>query len=144
VFVNTVGGRGYDYLDDALARPTCARAESVEALGRAAGIAPDALAATLRALNASRAGDSRYLPIARPPYVALGPLRARLLLTDGGIRVDARLQALRADGAPLPGLYAAGNAAAAIGGAGAHGYGIGWAFASGRRAGHSAAAAARS
>ena len=95
------------------------------------------------ALNAARAGQTTLLPIARPPYYALGPLRPRLLLTHGGLRVDAAMQVLGADAAPLPALFAAGNAAAAIVSAGGHGYGIGWAIISGRRAGQSAARAAR-
>src|SRR5262249_56934746 len=82
-------------------------------------------------------------PAAPPPYFALGPLRPRLMLTHGGLRVDAAMQVLGADGAPLPALYAAGNAAAAVVSAGGHGYGIGWAIISGRRAGQSAARAAR-
>ncbi|HZR99158.1 MAG TPA: FAD-dependent oxidoreductase [Chloroflexota bacterium] len=143
LFISTAGGRGYDYLDDVLARPGCARADTPAALARAVGLDVQGLAATLAAVNAGRGDGRGLLPIAQPPFVALGPLRLRLLLTDGGIRVDASLRALRADGTPLPGVYAAGNAAAAIGGAGAHGYGLGWAFASGRRAGRAAAAYAR-
>ena len=69
-------------------------------------------------------------------------LRPRLMLTHGGLRVDAALRVLGADGAPLAGLYAAGNASAAIVSACGHGYGIGWAIISGRRAGQSAARAA--
>jgi hypothetical protein len=140
LFISTARGRGYDYLDDVLARPGCARADTPEALAAAVGLDAAGLAATLAAVNRTRAGGGGRLPIAAPPFVALGPLRLRLLLTDGGIRVDADLRALRADGTPLAGVYAAGNAAAAIGGAGAHGYGLGWAFASGRRAGRAAAA----
>jgi fumarate reductase flavoprotein subunit len=143
LFISTAGGHGYDYLDDVLGRPGCARAATPEALAAAVGIAPDGLAATLDAVNHERAAASDPRPIARPPFVALGPLRLRLLLTDGGIRVNARLEALRPDGTPLPGVFAAGNAAATVGFLGAHGYGIGWAIASGRRAGRSAAARAR-
>ncbi|HEY7063615.1 MAG TPA: FAD-dependent oxidoreductase [Chloroflexota bacterium] len=143
LFISTAGGRGYDYLDDVLARPGCGRAASPAELARLVGIDPAGLTATLAAVSRERAGGAGLRPIARAPFVALGPLRLRLLLTDGGIRVDADLRALRPDGTALPGVYAAGNAAAAIGGAGAHGYGLGWAFASGRRAGRAAAAHAR-
>jgi succinate dehydrogenase/fumarate reductase flavoprotein subunit len=142
LFIGTAPGRGYDYLEDVLPRPGCAQAASPEALARAVGIAPGGLAATLDALNRDRVQQGRYLPIARPPFVALGPLRARLLLTHGGIRVNTRLQALRADGTPVPRVFAAGNAAYSVGWAGAHGYSLAWAFASGRRAGRQAAAAA--
>lgn len=140
LFICTTVGRGYDYLDDVLARPGCARADSVGALAARVGIEPTGLAATLAAVNARRTPSTAPLPIARPPFVALGPLRLRLLLTDGGIRVNERLQALRPGGEPLPGVFAAGNSAATVGFLGAHGYGIGWAIASGRRAGRGAAA----
>jgi 3-oxosteroid 1-dehydrogenase len=34
--------------------------------------------------------------------------------TKGGMRTDARARVLRADGSAIPGLYAAGNASAAV------------------------------
>jgi FAD binding domain len=143
LFICTAGGRGYDYLDDVLQRPGCGQGDSPAALGAAVRLDGASLAATIDALNAARAGQTTLLPIARPPYYALGPLRPRLMLTHGGLRVDAAMQVLGADGAPLSALFAAGNAAAAIVSAGGHGYGIGWAIISGRRAGQSAARAAR-
>jgi len=142
LFICTTTGRGYDYLEDIVQRPGCGRGESPEALGAAVGIDGVRLAATLDALNRERAAQDRYLPIARPPYYALGPLRARLLLTWGGLRTSAALQVLGDDGTPLPGLFAAGGAAASMPHAGAHGLGIGWAISSGRRGGQSAARAA--
>src|SRR5262249_48730939 len=52
-------------------------------------------------------------PLARPPFYA-----ARIvpgdLGTKGGLRTDARARVLRADGSPIPGLYAAGNASASV------------------------------
>ena len=39
--------------------------------------------------------------------------------TNGGLRTDARARVLRADGSAIAGLYAAGNASAAVMG---HGY----------------------
>lgn len=142
-FICTTTGRGYDYLEDIVLRPGCGQGDSPEALGAAVGIEGAALGATLRALNAARAGHASYLPIARPPYYALGPLRARMLLSHGGLRVDADLRVLREDGTPVPGLFAAGVATTTVGFYGAHGHGVGWAIASGRRAGQSAARAAR-
>jgi fumarate reductase flavoprotein subunit len=138
LFISTAGGHGYDYLDDVLARPGCGRADSPQALAARVGLDPAELAATVAAVNHTRTDSHGPLPIARPPFVALGPLRLRLLLTDGGIRVNAALQAQRPSGEPIPRLFAAGNAAASVGFLGAHGYGIGWAIASGRRAGRGA------
>ncbi|GFH81442.1 3-oxosteroid 1-dehydrogenase [Streptomyces gougerotii] len=53
------------------------------------------------------------VPLDRPPYYA-----ARVVLSDlgtkGGLRTDARARVLDARGAPIPGLYAAGNTSASF------------------------------
>src|SRR5256885_8139017 len=46
LFISTAGGRGYDYLDDVLARPGCGRADTPAALAPRGGIGPARLAAT--------------------------------------------------------------------------------------------------
>ena len=50
------------------------------------------------------------IPLDKPPYYALkfGPA---LLAVAGGLRVDTDMHVLNEDGAPVPGLYAIGNAA---------------------------------
>ncbi|MEY9706405.1 FAD-dependent oxidoreductase [Bradyrhizobium diazoefficiens] len=58
----------------------------------------------------------------KPPFYAL-QLHAGALGTKGGARVDTHARVLRPDGAPIPGLYAAGNVAAACAGAGYPGAG---------------------
>jgi len=77
-----------------------------------------------------------------------GPLhaievRAALFHTQGGLRTDAAARVLREDGAPVPGLYAAGGTAAGLSGDGATGYlsgnGLLHAVVSGRWAGEAAA-----
>lgn len=78
-----------------------------------------------------------------PPYYAVRVLLG-CLGTKGGLRADARARALRADGGgPIPGLYAAGNAAANPFGAGYPGPGatIGPALVFGWLAGETAASA---
>ncbi len=55
-----------------------------------------------------------------PPYAAV-KVTGALFHTQGGLRVDARAAVLRG-GEPIPGLYAAGGAAAGISGHGAAGY----------------------
>lgn len=79
--------------------------------------------------NARRYRGDRLLRVARPHRVldpAAGPLigvRLRVITrkTLGGIQTDLDGRALGLDGAPVPGLYAAGEAAG-FGGGGAHGY----------------------
>jgi fumarate reductase flavoprotein subunit len=59
--------------------------------------------------------------------------------TNGGLQVDTHLRVVDGTGAPIPGLYAVGNAGQ--GGVLLMGYGhhLGWAFTSGRLAGRHAA-----
>ncbi|WEG10293.1 FAD-binding dehydrogenase [Microbacterium horticulturae] len=112
----------------------------------------DAQIAMLRSARAYR-GD-KLIRTAAPHKVldpAAGPLIAVKLhvLTRkslGGIETDLSSRALGADGAPVPGLYAAGEAAG-FGGGGVHGYRalegtfLGGCLFSGRVAGRAAAAA---
>lgn len=72
------------------------------------------------------------------PYFALGPLRAYLIQTNGGIAVSTRLEVLDADRAPIPGLFAAGNAGQGGLALFGHGHHLGWALTSGRLAGRNA------
>ncbi|MDQ1128750.1 FAD-binding dehydrogenase [Microbacterium sp. SORGH_AS_0888] len=110
----------------------------------------DAQIAMLRSARAFR-GD-RLVRTAAPHRIldpAAGPLIAVKLhvLTRkslGGIETDLQARALRADGTPLPGLYAAGEASG-FGGGGVHGYRalegtfLGGCLFSGRAAGRAAA-----
>jgi predicted oxidoreductase len=104
--------------------------------------------------NARRYRGDRLVRTAKPHRIldpANGPLIAvRLhILTRkslGGIETDLQSRALTGDGNPLPGLYAAGEAAG-FGGGGVHGYRalegtfLGGCLFSGRNAGRAAAAA---
>jgi predicted oxidoreductase len=100
-------------------------------------------------------GD-RLTRVARPHRIldpAAGPLIAVKLSvltrkTLGGLETDLSSRVLRPDGEPLPGVYAAGEAAG-FGGGGMHGYRalegtfLGGCIFSGRVAGRAAAAATR-
>ncbi|MGV9249058.1 3-oxosteroid 1-dehydrogenase [Streptomyces sp. NPDC003710] len=57
--------------------------------------------------------DSCLAPLWLPPYYAFKIVPGDLG-TKGGLRTDARARVLRADGSVIPGLYAAGNASAAV------------------------------
>ena len=116
---------------------------------------PYAKDAQVVALRGARAyvGD-RLIRTAKPHRIldpAAGPLiavRLHILTrkTLGGLETDLSSRVLRADGEPLPGLYAAGEAAG-FGGGGMHGYRalegtfLGGCLFSGRTAGRAAASA---
>jgi 3-oxosteroid 1-dehydrogenase len=113
------------------------RAPTIAELAREAGVDPAALAKTVVRFNefaeAGRdadfgRGDSAYdryygdprcrpnpnlAPLTQPPFYAVKIVPGDLG-TKGGLRTDERARVLREDGAPIPGLYAAGNTSAAV------------------------------
>ena len=129
-YVSTAPGVAYAYVDDyRRARPDIFHeGADARSLASRIGVAPDRLKATLEQKN-----------LTAPPYYALGPIRAWLLLTPVGTAVNARLQVLDSAGLPFAGLYAAGGAGQGGFTTTAHGHGLGWAFTSGRLAGRHAA-----
>ena len=129
-YVSTAPGVAFAYIDDyRKVRPDIFHAAPDAALlARAIGAPADALAATIAASKLS-AG----------PYVALGPLKAWMLLTHIGLAVTTRFEVLNQAGAAMPGLYAAGGAGQGGFNSIYHGHSLGWAFTSGRLAGRAAA-----
>jgi fumarate reductase flavoprotein subunit len=93
-------------------------------LARKAGLNPDGLQAHM---------SSRY-PADEGPFYALGPVKAYVVFTDGGLRVNPSHQVLGPDQVPIPGLYAAGSAGQGGLLLEGHGHHLAWAFVSGRRA----------
>jgi succinate dehydrogenase/fumarate reductase flavoprotein subunit len=113
------------------------QADTPEALARACGIDARGLAQTLARWNAHAAqgedpefgrGTSAYMrlqgdpshgpnpcvaPIARGPFVAVRVIPGSFG-TFAGLATDAAARVLRADGTPVPGLYAAGTDAASV------------------------------
>jgi 3-oxosteroid 1-dehydrogenase len=113
------------------------RAPSLAELADQLAIASDGLTETVRRFNGfARAGkdedfgrgDSAYdryygdprcrpnpnlAPLAQPPYYAIKIVPGDLG-TKGGLRTDERARVLRRDGTVIEGLYAAGNASAAV------------------------------
>ncbi|GHE80471.1 hypothetical protein GCM10017786_08250 [Amycolatopsis deserti] len=143
------GGVGYAYVDDLLDAGHAVRGESLDHLAATLGMD----AATLRreaAEIAKAVGAEDRLgrswstdPFANGPFLAVGPMRGAVALGAGGIRCDERMRALDSSGEPIDGLYVAGDCADSAGAGfitGGHGYGLGWAFASGLIAGRDAAA----
>jgi 3-oxosteroid 1-dehydrogenase len=113
------------------------RAPTIAELAGQVGLDPAALAAAVARFNEFTAtgkdadfhrGDSAYdryygdprrrpnpnlAPLAKPPFYAIKIVPGDLG-TKGGLRTDERARVLRGDGTPIAGLYAAGNASAAV------------------------------
>ena len=138
-FVSTAPGVAYAYLDDyRRTRPDIFHeGTTVEALATKLDVDPAVLADSLsadaletRSPEATRGSGSLY---------ALGPAKAYVVFTNGGLSVSPRLEVTNAEGLAIPGLYAAGS-----NGQGGlllegHGHHLIWAFVSGRIAGREAA-----
>ena len=112
-------------------------APTLRGLAEAIGVEPGALDATVERWNRQVAagtddehgrGSLRFethmtgvgptaercmAPVEQPPFYAVR-LYNGTLGTSGGVRVDRHARVLRYDGSPIPGLYAAGNAAASV------------------------------
>jgi 2-polyprenyl-6-methoxyphenol hydroxylase-like FAD-dependent oxidoreductase len=129
-YVSTAPGVAYAYVNDYRRARSDIFYEAGTVAGLAArlGMPAGPLEQTLRERN-----------LAEPPFVAIGPMRAWLLLTPVGTAVNRRLQVLDNSGQPIQGLFAAGGAGQGGFTTLAHGHGLGWAFTSGRLAGRYAA-----
>jgi tricarballylate dehydrogenase len=133
-----------------------AEAPTLRALAGQMGIDADGLIETVTAYNAAAAGDaSRFdpaicdglaaspslkppksnwaRPIDQPPFLAF-PLVGAIAYTFGGIATDARARVLR-NGAPVPGLYAAGEITGHFYGTAPNAVSVLRSFVFGRRAG---------
>jgi fumarate reductase flavoprotein subunit len=104
------------------------RADDVAGLAQVLEVEASVLAETLaaadaaaRGVSADEFGRTEFEDVLCPPYVAI-KVQPALFHTQGGLLVDRNAQVLRTDGTPVPGLYAAGGAAAGISGHGADGY----------------------
>ena len=105
-------------------------AATIESLALLRGIDPAALVGTVAAYNRAARGESadefgrRDFGLAplEAPFV-ITRVNAGLFHTQGGLLVDRHARVLRADGAPLPNLFAGGGAAAGVSGkSGGRGY----------------------
>jgi fumarate reductase flavoprotein subunit len=144
----------FDDTRDALAAGAIVVAADAEALAAATGVRADALAKTLAEVEQlTRSGTPcpfgrRFAPRPplHPPYHA-ARVTGALFHTQGGLVVDGDGRVLRADGSPLPNLFAGGGSARGLSGPGASGYiagnGLLAATGLGRLAGLAAARTAR-
>lgn len=134
-YISTAPGVGYAYLRDYehSRSDICFKADDSDALAKRIGVPAEALKETMvnRTPTAGRKVQRKYY--------ALGPVKSWIVFSEGGLRVNEKLQVLNANGEPIAGLYAAGS----VGQGGllleGHGHHLGWAFTSGRLAGRYAA-----
>ncbi len=116
---------------------TVTKADTIAELAVEIGLPDAELAATVQRFNALadsgwdddfHRGESAYdryygdprnqpnpclAPLAKPPFYAVRIVPGDLG-TKGGLSTDERARVLRADGSPIPGLYAAGNTSALV------------------------------
>ncbi len=93
------------------------KADTLDELARLLKVDPAGLAASVAAYNAGIESGTddpfgrghRPLPIAQAPFYGIVQ-HGHSATSSVGITVDGNLQALRADGTPIPNLYAAGEA----------------------------------
>ncbi len=112
----------------AKAGATIHRADTIEGLAAQAGLPPDALADTISRYNAAAAAGAQSQALLDPPRTAGAygaaalnngplyamPLCAGITYTMGGLVIDTEARVLNGDGAPIPGLYAAGSSTGGI------------------------------
>ncbi|MFJ9246172.1 3-oxosteroid 1-dehydrogenase [Streptomyces sp. NPDC101776] len=94
-------------------RSTVSRFNSLAASGKDTDFGRGASAYDHYYTDPSILPNSCLAPLWLPPYYAFRIVPGDLG-TKGGMRTDARARVLRADGSVIPGLYAAGNASAAV------------------------------
>jgi fumarate reductase flavoprotein subunit len=104
-------------------------APTIAALARETGLPEAALAATLAEVGRMQAGalacrfgrDFSTRPALAAPYYAV-KVTGALFHTQGGLAISPGARVLRADGTPLPNLWAGGGAARGVSGAAVWGY----------------------
>ena len=145
-FVSTAPGLAYAYLSDyRRSRPDLYHsAATLRELAGKLGMDASVLDAAIAAYNADQSdngvpGRQDRPPLEGGPFVALGPVRAYVVATNGSLKVSPRQQVLDGAGAPIPGLFAAGSNGQGGMLLNGHGHRLGWAFTSGRLAGKEAA-----
>jgi fumarate reductase flavoprotein subunit len=140
-YISTAPGVAYAYLPDYKRnrKDLYHEARGLDALAASIGVPAASLRKTVDDYNRGGARPA----MGEGCFVALGPVRGWSVLGDGGLKVSTGHEVLRKDGAPIPGLYAAGSAGQGGLLLEGHGHHLGWAFTSGRRAGRNAALHAR-
>jgi fumarate reductase flavoprotein subunit len=142
---------GFEDYRDALSAQAIVSAETIEALAQATRLPHDTLSTTVVEVAALTRGERSDIfgrdftgkPELHGPWYA-AKVTGALFHTQGGLVIDDEARVLRADGSPLPNLFAGGGAARGISGDSSYGYmagnGLLTATTLGKIAGRSAAA----
>ena len=142
-FISTAPGIAYAYLADyqRTRGDICFAAPTIEQLALKLKIDSQRLSESIEQHNRQleNSSETQSLSIGNGPYFALGPAKAYVVFTNGGLRVSETLEVLRPDGSAIKGLYAAGSNGQGGQLLEGHGHHLGRAFVSGRIAGRQAA-----
>ncbi|MCL4334139.1 MAG: FAD-dependent oxidoreductase [Candidatus Thermoplasmatota archaeon] len=139
-YVSTFPGIAYAYLDDYLKfrKDVIHKSYSFETLAWKSNLSPEILKATVDRYNSFAAvhedrdfGREQLRPIESPPFYLLGPIRPVITVTEGGIAINEKCQALNVRGEVIRGLYVIGDGSAGPLNV-SHGMHLGWALTSGR------------
>lgn len=147
--VSTFPGVAYAYVDDyrRYRSDVYRQADTLEGLALNIGLESATLRATIETWNSDvEAGEDTAFGrlhmgdgLHKGPFHALGPLKACVTLTDGGLAVDTALRVARPSGDAIDGLWAAGSTGQSGLQLVNHGLHVAWALTSGRLAGRNIA-----
>jgi succinate dehydrogenase/fumarate reductase flavoprotein subunit len=137
-YVSTAPGVAYAFIDDYRRnrKDIFHEADTVEGLAARIRVPADRLAAAMTGTGTLPDGTRRC---GQAPFIALGPVKSWIVMTDGGLVIDETMRVLDTEDRPIPGLYAAGSTGQGGLLLQGHGNHLGWAFVSGRLAGKAVA-----
>jgi len=129
-FVSTAPGVAHAYISDyrAARKDVFHEAPTLEALASRIGADPATFEQAIDEHN--RCG---HTVLSQAPFIALGPVRGYISITEGGLAVTDDLRVLGRNGQPIPGLFAAGSTGQGGVLLDGHGHHLAWAFVSGRQ-----------
>lgn len=134
-YISTAPGIAYAFLDDYRRnrKDIYHHGVTIKELTRNLPVPAEVLERTIDSIGRGSSGEKW-----KAPYTALGPVESWIVLTEGGLAVNARLQVVDVHDKPIEGLYAAGSNGQGGLLLSGHGNHIGWAIVSGRIAAQTA------
>lgn len=127
-YVSTAPGLAYAYVSDYRRNRSDIyyRADTLTELATQIGLSPDAVRDAYVLRNGHEENNSRG------PFHALGPARAWVIITDGGLEIDSQFHVVAHNMEPVSGLYAVGSNGQGGVVLEGHGHHLAWAFTSGK------------